>query len=296
MRFILLILLAFTSLASRAESISLVDVPPHVFVNNGTTNFDSIFYKTEIQSLVHELFNQQILNHDYTLEVHPNSNFKTYWSVFEERWNIIDLNNDGIGELIMQGQISSFDEKEYVEIYKKTDGKWTKIHGEVGRLLAYKIHPNTKKIILYQHKYPCCLSASHNIFVIRLIGDRIILKSRFFVGRDNGDMVGPFYPDSVKYPTNFEQLAEKTLLRWSPEVVNKNAFTNYSESNAIIHYDKGAYYKTLYTKDNWSFVLMYSGIINESAMVINPANFVNNPVYGWIFLEGERSDGERVRS
>jgi hypothetical protein len=282
MRFILFISIFLAGFFSNANSISLVDVPVNVFVNGGKTNFDSIFHKTEIQSLVKEIFEEGILFHDYTLEVHPNSNFKTYWSVFQDKWNIVDLNNDGEGELILQGLTTTFDEKEFVEIYKKLDGKWTKIYGEVGRLLAYKIHPNTKKIILYQHKYPCCNSASHTIITLRFLRNKIVTKSSFFVGRDSGDMVGPFFPDSVSHPSSFEQLQEKTLLRWSPEIVNQNAFTGYSDSNAIVHFDKGAYYKVLYNANGWSFVLMYSGIIDEQAIVINPSNFVNKPIYGWI--------------
>lgn len=287
MRFILFISIILAGFFSNANSISLVDVPVNVFVNGGKTNFDSIFHKTEIQSLVKEIFEEGILFHDYTLEVHPNSNFKTYWSVFQDKWNIVDLNNDGEGELILQGLTTAFDEKEFVEIYKKFDGRWTKIHGEVGRLLAYKIHPNTKKIILYQHKYPCCNSASHNIITLRFLRNKIFTKSSFFVGRDSGDMVGPFFPDSVIHPSSFEQLTEKTLLRWSPKIVNKNAFTGYSDSNAIVHFDKGAYYKVLHNANGWFFVLMYSGITNEQAIVINPSNFVNKPIYGWIFKNSQ---------
>ncbi len=287
MRLFIFITLILSTFSTSANSISLVDVPVDVFVNKGKTNFDSIFYKTEIESLVKELFEEGILYHDYTLEVHPNSNFKTYWSVFKDKWNLVDLNNDGNGELIMQGLTTVFDEKEFVEIYNKLDGKWTKIHGEVGRLLAYKIHPNTKKIILYQHRYPCCNSASHTIITARMIRNKIITSSRFFVGRDSGDMVGPFYPDSVNYGFAFLQLKKNTLLRWSPEVVSKNAFRGYSETNAIVHFDKGAYYKILYNGDKWHFVLMYSGIVDEKAVVINALNFVNKPVYGWIETNNE---------
>ena len=287
MRLFMFITLILSTFSTSANSISLVDVPVDVFVNKGKTNFDSIFYKTEIESLVKELFEEGILYHDYTLEVHPNSNFKTYWSVFKDKWNLVDLNNDGNGELIMQGLTTVFDEKEFVEIYNKLDGKWTKIHGEVGRLLAYKIHPNTKKIILYQHRYPCCNSASHTIITLRMIRNKIITSSRFFVGRDSGDMVGPFYPDSVNYGFAFLQLKKNTLLRWSPEVVSKNAFRGYSETNAIVHFDKGAYYKILYNGDKWHFVLMYSGIVDEKAVVINALNFVNKPVYGWIDTQNE---------
>ena len=287
MRLFMFITLILSTFSTSANSISLVDVPVDVFVNKGKTNFDSIFYKTEIESLVKELFEEGILYHDYTLEVHPNSNFKTYWSVFKDKWNLVDLNNDGNGELIMQGLTTVFDEKEFVEIYNKLDGKWTKIHGEVGRLLAYKIHPNTKKIILYQHRYPCCNSASHTIITLRMIRNKIITSSRFFVGRDSGDMVGPFYPDSVNYGFAFLQLKKNTLLRWSPEVVSKNAFRGYSETNAIVHFDKGAYYKILYNGDKWHFVLMYSGIVDEKAVVINALNFVNKPVYGWIETNNE---------
>lgn len=282
MRLLIFISLILTTFSTCANTISLVDVPVDVFVNKGKTNFDSVFYKTEIESLVKELFEEGILYHDYTLEVHPNSNFKTYWSVFKDKWSLVDLNNDGNGELIMQGLTTVFDEKEFVEIYNKLDGKWTKIHGEVGRLLAFKIHPNTKKIILYQHRYPCCNSASHTIITLRMIRNKIITSSRFFVGRDSGDMVGPFYPESVNYQAAFLQLKKKTLLRWSPEVVSKNAFRGYSETNAIIHFDKGAYYKILQNGDKWHFVLMYSGIVDEHAVVINALNFVNKPVYGWI--------------
>jgi hypothetical protein len=287
MRLFMFITLILSTFSTSANSISLVDVPVDVFVNKGKTNFDSIFYKTEIESLVKELFEEGILYHDYTLEVHPNSNFKTYWSVFKDKWNLVDLNNDGNGELIMQGLTTVFDEKEFVEIYNNLDGKWTKIHGEVGRLLAYKIHPNTKKIILYQHRYPCCNSASHTIITARMIRNKIITSSRFFVGRDSGDMVGPFYPDSVNYGFAFLQLKKNTLLRWSPEVVSKNAFRGYSETNAIVHFDKGAYYKILYNGDKWHFVLMYSGIVDEKAVVINALNFVNKPVYGWIETNNE---------
>jgi len=269
-----------------ASTLSLVDVPANVFVNKGKTNLDSIFHRTGVESAVQEVFNQRILYHDYTLEINPNSNFETYWSVFENRWNFVDLNNDGTYELIMQGQNTNLDEKEFVEMYKKSTNGWEKIHSEVGRLLAYKIHPNTQKIILYQHRYPCCKSASHTIIAVRLLRDKIYTTSRFFVGRDNGDMVGPFYPDSVQYTSSFKLLKNKTLLRWSPKVVEENAFLGYSATNAIIHYDEGAIYKSLYSKDNWSFVLMYSGIVTEQAVVINPANFQFKPVYGWIF-EGD---------
>lgn len=284
MRFVFVLFLILTAFISRAETITLVDIPSTVFVNKGKTNFDSILHRENIKEKVEELFNQKILYHDYTLEVHPNSNFKTYWSVFQNKWSTIDLNNDGNHEMILQGHISAFDEKEYIEIYKQAPSGWEKIHGEVGRLLAYKVHPNTKKLVLYQHRYPCCNSASHNIITVRLVNEKIMTQSRFFVGRDSGDMVGPFFPDSVIYSSSFLQLNEKTLLRWSPAVVEQDAFTNYSETNVIIHYEKGAYYKLLYKKDDWAFVLMYSGIVNEPAVVINPANFINKPVYGWIFL------------
>jgi hypothetical protein len=285
MRVIFGLLLILIATISRAETISLVDIPSHVFVHQGKTNFDSLIHHNDLVEKVEALFNQELLYHDYTLEVHPNSNFKTYWSVFEKNWGVIDLNNDGVYELIFQGRVSSFDEKEYVEIFKKNEDNWERIHSDVGRLLAYKIHPNTKKIILYQHRYPCCYSASHSIIMVRLIGEKIITKSRFFVGRDGGDMVGPFYPDSVSYSSAFKQLTSKTLLRWSPAVVDSKAFINYSETNAIIHYEKGGYYKELYKKNGWAFVLMYSGIVHEQAVVINSVNFVNTPVYGWIFLE-----------
>lgn len=277
-------------LFSNAESISLPEVPAHIFVNKGKTNFDSIFQQTGIGEMVEEAFNQEILYHDYTREVHPNSDFQTYWSVFENRWSAVDIDKDGKEELIMQGKSTVLDEKEYVEIYKKSKEGWKRIYSEVGRLLAYKIHPNTNKIILYHHRYPCCNSSSHNIFTLRLIDDAIITKSKFFVGRDHGDMVGPFFPDTVNYDSPYKKLTSLKKLRWSPDVVEKNAFLNHSETNVIIHYNKGALYKELYRNKKWAFVIMYSGIVIEQAIVINPSNFIDKPVYGWIILDTDLVD------
>lgn len=286
MRTLLLLSFLFNFSLAWSESITLVDIPVHVFVNGGATKLDSVLLQTETKSSVKEIFDQQILYHDYTLEVHPNSNFETYWSVFEPRWSKVDLNNDGTFELIMRGKNTVLDEKEYVEIYKKTDDSWEKIYSEVGRLLAYKIHPNTGKIILYHHRYPCCNSASHNIFTVRLLNGKIHTTSRFFVGRDTGDMIGPFFPDEVNHTSSYEKLVEMTALRWSPSEITEDAFTNYSETNIIVHYSEGGLFKRLYSKDGWSFVLMYSNIVIEPAIVINPANFVYKPVYGWIQDEG----------
>lgn len=282
--FLLSSLLLFHSL--NAQEAILKDVPAHVFVNHGKTNFDSVFVNVDLEPIVKDIFHQGILFHDYTLEVHPSSNFQTYWSVFKVRWFAVDMKNDGDLVYIMLGKTSSLDEKEYVEIYTRgSDQKYHRSFAEAGKLLAYKIHPNTQEVMLYHHRYPCCYSASHNIYTIRFLNGQIHLKDRFFVGRDTGDMVGPFFPEKVVYPIENKLLDTETILYWSPEVVKTKAFQNYSETNRIATYSRGSVYKELYKQGAWSFVVLFSGISSEPSAVINPTNFENRAVYGWMMLE-----------
>jgi hypothetical protein len=286
MKKVAFILCFILSWKTQANETILTDVPAHVFVNNGKTNFDSLFLNMDIEPIVKKLFEQGELFHDYTLEVHPTSNFQTYWSVFKSRWKAIDMNNDGVAELIMAGRTSSMDQKEYVEIYTLEDSKYKRKFAEVGKLLAYKIQPNTKEIVLFHHRYPCCYSASHNIFTIRFLRGEIHLKDRYFVGRDTGDMVGPFFPESVDYPLENQQLENSSVLYWSPAIVEKKAFENYSEENILAYYTAGSIYKVLHTQGDWLYVLFFSGIDNKATAVMNPQNFINRPVYGWLKREG----------
>lgn len=258
---------------------SLQDIPVGVFVNDGNTNISKVFTDlNETKAKVQVLFDKQEMIHELT---GPNASFERYWEAFGSQWKWVRFREEDSPLLIFTGLNSYTDEREFVEIYDP-ERKKSRLFAEPGRLIAFKKHPFTDEIILYSHRYPCCRYSSHNIYVIRYVNDEIKSKDRFFVGRDSGDMVGPFFPDSVSFTGTYKKLESKTLLRWSPEVVESNAFLERAHTNAIIHYEKGAIYKELAVQGKWTYVLMLNGISEESSPVINHVNFKNKGVYGWI--------------
>lgn len=279
----LLIFLLTSHLSFSQSTTSLVRVPSDVFVNNGKTTFDSILFSNkDIEKQVEKLFNREILSHDLTF---GDTKFAHYWEVFSNQWFWVKLKPNRPPFLLFKGIVSLLDEKEYIELYDVNKSEDSLIYTSSGNLLAYKEHPFTKEIILYIHEYPCCQSASHNIIQVRYANGEIRAKERFFVGRDTGDMVGPFYPDSVQQPKDYKQLTSKTTLRWSPAIVNSNAFIGRAKSNVIIHYDEGSIYKVLHENEGWQFVVMFNGITKEQSSVLNYTNFINRPVYGWIKVD-----------
>ncbi|MGM0480093.1 MAG: hypothetical protein ACQERC_12800 [Bacteroidota bacterium] len=254
----------------------LVDIPHEVFVNDGRVAFDEILSNADgLKEDVRQLFEAGVLRHDLREE-----NFARYWEAFEGDWSYIQFKKEDPPLLLFTGISYFSDEREYVFIYDLEEKE--ELYTSVGRLLAFKKHPFTGETVLYIHKYPCCKSASHHIISLRLIDNKIKTNNRFFVGRDEGDMVGPFFPDSANYPASYEQLEQKTKLYWSPEIVEKNAFLARSHKNAIISYEAGSLYKTLYANDSWKFVIMYSGIAEEKSPVLHYSNFSFRPVYGWM--------------
>lgn len=260
---------------------NLVNIPHEVFVNDGKTDFKKILTQdTSIRSKVKSLHSNNELSHDLTIQT---NHFDEYWMLYSSKWFEIKFNEGQTPLLLFKGIKNDIDEREYIEFFdmeKKNTQRG--IYSDVGQLLAYKIHPLTKEIILYTHKYPCCESASHNVYRIRKVKDGLKVNDRFFVGRDSGDMVGPFFPEKVDFSDKYHVLKERTELRWSPAVVNENAFQNYTATNLMINYNKGAVYKVLHEKNNWQFVVFFNGIAEEQSMVLNYTNFKNKGVYGWI--------------
>lgn len=273
--------LIITSSVFSQSTISLVRVPASVFVNEGKTNFDSILYiNDQVRVKVEKLFDRKKLSHDLTLG--DDATFDKYWEVFGNQWHWVNLKPGMPPFLLFKGISSFMDEKEYVQLFNVQKSEENLIFSNAGNLLAYKRHSLTNEIILYVHEYPCCQSASHNIIHVRYSNGKIRVKERFFVGRDDGNMVGPFFPETVNQPKEYKQLTDKTTLRWSPAIVNNNAFLGRAKSNVIIHYIEGAIYKVLQEKDGWQFVVMFNGIAEEQSTVLNYTNFVNRAVYGWI--------------
>ncbi|PWH87185.1 hypothetical protein [Brumimicrobium oceani] len=278
------ILLIFTALISNyyaQVNPNLVHIPHEVFVNDGITSFDKILSQDEtIEEKVKILHSYNELGHDLTIQT---NSFEEYWSRYKSLWFYITLKQGEQPFLLFKGLKNDLDEREYVEIFNiEKQRNQRSLFSDVGRLLAYKLHPKTNEVILYIHKYPCCKSASHNVYRIRKVQDNLKVSDRFFVGRDSGDMVGPFFPEKVSFSDKYHTLDEKTALRWSPAVVSENAFEDWTESNLMVHYEKGAVYQILHEKNNWQFVVFFNGIAEEQSMVLNYTNFKNKGVYGWI--------------
>ena len=264
---------------SAQNSPSLVDIPSDVFVNNAKTNIQEILIDDDgIKSEVKFLFENQALYHELT---GSDSSFERYWEAFKSNWHKVKFRENDTPLLLFMGLSSFSDEREFLELYDPSKPESSKLYAEAGRLIGYKVHPRTKELILFSHKYPCCKSASHNIYTIRYLSGKIISTDRFFVGRDSGDMAGEFFPDTAEHTASYLQLEEQKLLRWSPSIIRANAFLQRANTNAIIHYEKGAVYKQLYEIDGWAYVLFFSGIAEEKSNVINYMNFKNKGVYGW---------------
>lgn len=279
-KFILSGLILIPLLAITQIKPSLVEIPVDVFINKGKTTIEDIFIRSEVtKDKVRSLFERKEFFHELTGD---EAEFESYWEAFGSQWHWIKFRENESPLLLFLGLNSFTDEREYVEIYDPEKKKNSRLFAEPGRLIAYKRHPLTNELILFSHKYPCCRSASHNIFTIRSIHDDIKVKDRFFIGRDSGDMKGPFFPDSVSFDGKYEKLTERSLLRWSPAVVEENAFEQRAKTNAIIHYEKGAIHKVLAINREWKYVIMYSGIAEERSSVINHVNFKHKGVYGWI--------------
>ncbi len=279
---IVLVIAIFPLICLAQNKPTLKDIPVDVFVNGGNTNVSDLFLTSkETKSKVKILFDEQKLPHELT---GINADFQVYWEAFSSQWKWIKFREEDTPLLLFTGLNSYTDEREFVEIYDP-ELPAPRLFGEPGRLIAFKKHPYTNELILFTHQYPCCRYASHNIYTLRSIGKEIKSKDRFFVGRDAGDMVGPFFPDTVTFEATYKTLEKKTILRWSPKVVQKNAFLERSNTNIIISYNQGAVYKVLAKQGEWRYVIMFNGISEESSAVINHVNFKNKGVYGWIKSE-----------
>lgn len=261
---------------------TLVNIPHKVFVNGGQNDFKKILYQDDsIRIKIKTLYaNKELYGFDFLMD---ESNFTEFWEHYKNQWFSIKFREDRSPLLLFKGLKNKNDEREYIEIYdfSKSQDKIL-LFSSVGKLLAYKYQPFTDGLILFVHQFPCCHSASHDIYRIREINDGLQYTSRFFVGRDKGDMAGPFFPEKVNFDGHYHKLKKKTELRWSPAVVNKDAFLDWTDSNLIIHYNRGALYKILGDNGDWQFVLFISGIAEEQSMMLNYTNFKNKGVYGWI--------------
>ena len=282
-----LLITFFSSLCfSLVASVTMTRVDPALFIANPETDLDKVTVTNEAlkRSMVKYLFDVDLLDHVGTKAYVTQAVFDTYYTQFSALYRLIDLNNDGLPELIFNGFVSSDDDKEYLEIYGTKKGVVTRLFKEIGHVLAYKIQPNTKEVLLYHHQYPCCENASHNLNRLRLIGNELQLQKRYFIGRDSG-MVGPFFPKKVQFTSENKRFSKTTKLYWSPAIVTTDAWPRRSQTNVIASYAASSVYTVLAQTKSWSFVLVKSAPLITPNNVINPANFLQTWIYGWVVNE-----------
>jgi hypothetical protein len=255
--------------------------PESFFINNAKTDFESIFIKNsdELQKSVNQLFDSDLLNHDLTKAYDLEAKFDKYWAKYESSWHLLDLNNDGVFELLFN---NSSNEPEHLsfELFKKENQKYEAIYFQIGKLVGYKIHPNTKEVILFRHQYPCCTNLSHNVDMIRYLNGKITLRKKFFVARPD-EMKTKLFPKKVSYTKEYLFLSKDEKVRWSAEVITKNA-TRMSQENIISKYPKGTPYRVLAVEKGWKYVLICGEPSKDLNKIINPANFIYTHVFGWV--------------
>ena len=263
---------------SLVASVTMTRVDPTLFIANPETDLDKVTVTNEAlkKSMVNYLFDADLLDHVGTKAYDTQAVFDTYYTQFSALYRLVDLNNDGLPELIFNGFVSSDDDKEYLEIYGTKKGVVTRLFKEIGHVLAYKIQPNTKEVMLYHHQYPCCENASHNLNRLRLIGNELQLQKRYFIGRDSG-MVGPFFPKKVQFTSENKRFSKTTKLYWSPAIVTTDAWPRRSQTNVIASYAASSVYTVLAQTKSWSFVLVKNAPMITPNNVINPANFLLFP-------------------
>ncbi|MBP5984058.1 MAG: hypothetical protein KA734_10060 [Fluviicola sp.] len=271
---------------SLVASVTMTRVDPTLFIANPETDLDKVTVTNEAlkRSMVKYLFDADLLDHVGTKAYDTQAVFDTYYTQFSALYRLIDLNSDGLPELIFNGFVSSDDDKEYLEIYGTKKGVVTRLFKEIGHVLAYKIQPNTKEVLLYHHQYPCCENASHNLNRLRLIGNELQLQKRYFIGRDSG-MVGPFFPKKVQFTSENKRFSKTTKLYWSPAIITTDAWPRRSQTNVIASYASSSVYTVLAQTKSWSFVLVKSAPMITPKNVINPANFLQTWIYGWVVNE-----------
>jgi hypothetical protein len=110
-----------------------------------------------------------------------------------------------IFEFIYCCETNESKENNFIEIYVQQSGKLKLLFKEKGSLIAYKIQPNTKEMILFHHKYPCCRTVSHNINMIRMVNNKIHLRQKYFVVNPE-DTSFKIFPNFVHYSSKYYYL------------------------------------------------------------------------------------------
>lgn len=255
-----------------------------LFIANPETDFSKVAIQnpTLKAKMVQFLFDNELIEHFGTKAYNTEAQFSAYYKAFEKHYQLMDLNQDRVPELIFSGHTSEDEDSEMLQVFVSEKGEIRPIYQEKGHLLAYKIHLNTKEILLFHHQYPCCENASHNINRLRLVGNSFQQVRRYFVARDS-KMKGNLFPKEVVFDGKFQYTkAEKTPLYWSNSILTKDAWQGRTPSNRITNYAPNTPYSVLAVDGKWRYVIMHGAPLVEENRVINPANFASTWIYGWI--------------
>ncbi len=267
-------------------AVYLKHVAPNLFIHQPKTDFHAIEMKDEQlkKKLVYKLFHMELIGH-YGTKAYggfTDVDFESYYEQFASKYWMIDMNLDGDPELIFNGYATPDDDMERFSIFTLVHNQMSNVYDGTGLLLAYKIHPNTKEIVLYHHQFPCCSSASHNLNRIRLVNGKIKTLQYYFVGRE-GDMVGPFFPKKVNFKSTYKRSEKGFHLFWSSAKVGSNAWMGRTDNNEITVFQSNTIYSLLAVKNKWKFVVVKSAPkLDKKNRVINPENFKSTFIFGWI--------------
>jgi hypothetical protein len=283
MKFVLAIFLSMGFSIIGLGYVEMTRVDAKIFIANPEVNFSKIQVQNEALKvkMIEYLFNNDLVDHIGTKAYDPSAVFVDYYKHFGPLYQLIDLNNDQLPELVFNGYNTEEKEKEQILIFTTIKGVLVEVYNEMGHLLAYKIQPNTKEILLYHHQYPCCENASHNFNRLRLVNNKMKLLKRYFLGRDTG-MLGEFFPKKSSFTGKFYQTKSKATLYWSPDIIETGAWPRRTEKNVIANYADSTTYSILAEKGKWKFVVMHGSPLLEENRVINPSNFSETWIYGWV--------------
>jgi hypothetical protein len=278
----LLILGFLAPLLSLGSIVVMPRVEASLFINEPETNFEKIYIDQPdvLEKAVEWLFDQDKLSHEWTKSIQLDNKFPKYWEAFKDKWHLVDMNGDGQAELIFSGQPYSNDEKEMFSLYAKFGTIWKEIYWDDGHILAYKVHPRTKEVLLYHHRYPCCSQSTHLVNRLRFLNNNVHQMKRYFLARDTG-MKGEFFPRKSRFKKNYEHLNKNTMMYWSKGKILADA-TQFIPTNEIIHFPSNSVYKVLANEDGWLYVQMITPPIQETSKVVNAANLQEVKFFGWI--------------
>ncbi|MFT7344159.1 MAG: hypothetical protein ACI9XP_000742 [Lentimonas sp.] len=275
----------FLFFASNAAIIIMPEIEAKLFIDEPNQDFNSIYLQDESQVLkaVKFLFDNDKLDHSGTRAYDVKATFEAYWGAVKNDWHLIDMERDGKPELLYSGKPYYGDDKDFFYLYVQVKDTWKEVYWDEGRLLAYKIHPNTEEVLLYHHRNPCCSQSSHNINRLRWINGGLKVQKKYFLANDQ-QMKGDFFPPYSIHNEKFYELKEEKMLLWSDSIISENAYVM-APTNEIIPFEKGAHYKVLYRMKKWRYVQFVSPPKLEQSRVVNSTNLQDVKVFGWLYFE-----------